>query len=106
MVRRTVSVISGKLIFRFTKASTAISLAAFNTAGRVPPTSPAWRARSFDEVDIGYTEAQAVAEARRCLSCGLCSDCHMCAEACEAGAIDFGLREEHREVKVGAVVHV
>ena len=34
MVRRTVSVIWGKLILRFTKASmTAISLAAFNTAG-------------------------------------------------------------------------
>jgi heterodisulfide reductase subunit A-like polyferredoxin len=70
----------------------------------VPARKPAWRAKSFDEVQIGYTEEQAVAEARRCLSCGLCSDCHMCAEACEAGAIDFGLREEHREVKVGAVV--
>ena len=70
----------------------------------VPAREPAWRARSFDEVDIGYTEAQAVAEARRCLSCGLCSDCHMCSEACEAGAIDFGMQEEHREVKVGAVV--
>ena len=70
----------------------------------VPAREPAWRARSFDEVDIGYTEVQAVAEARRCLSCGLCSDCHMCSEACEAGAISFGMQEEHREVKVGAVV--
>jgi heterodisulfide reductase subunit A-like polyferredoxin len=70
----------------------------------VPARKAAWRARSFDEVDIGYTEVQAVAEARRCLSCGLCSDCHICAEACEARAIDFGMLEEHREVKVGAVV--
>jgi heterodisulfide reductase subunit A-like polyferredoxin len=70
----------------------------------VPALEPAGRARSFDEVHIGYTEEQAVAEARRCLSCGICSDCHMCADACQAGAIDFGLREEHREVKVGAVV--
>ena len=70
----------------------------------VPAREAAWRARSFDEVDIGYTEAQAVAEARRCLSCGICSDCHMCAVACEAGAIDFGMLEQRREVKVGAVV--
>ena len=70
----------------------------------VPALAPAERARSFDEVQIGYTEEQAVAEARRCLSCGICSDCHMCADACEAGAINFAMQEEHRQVKVGAVV--
>src|SRR5207249_9527766 len=46
IARRTVSDICGKLIWRFTKASTAISLAAFKTAGMVPPASPALRARS------------------------------------------------------------
>jgi heterodisulfide reductase subunit A-like polyferredoxin len=70
----------------------------------VPALDPVERAKSFDEVETGYTEEQAVAEARRCLSCGICSDCHMCADACQAGAIDFGMREEHREVNVGAVV--
>jgi heterodisulfide reductase subunit A-like polyferredoxin len=70
----------------------------------VPALEAAGRAKSFDEVHIGYTEEQAMEEARRCLSCGICSDCHMCADACEAHAIDFSLQEEHREVKVGAVV--
>ena len=44
ITRRTVSVICGKLIFPFTNASTATSFAAFNTAGNVPPVSPARRA--------------------------------------------------------------
>jgi heterodisulfide reductase subunit A-like polyferredoxin len=84
----------------------AIDTAGWQTQRQVPVPAldPADRARSFDEVQIGYTEEQAVAEARRCLSCGICSDCHMCADACEAGAIDFGMREQHRVVKVGAVV--
>ena len=59
---------------------------------------------SFEEVYTGYTEEQAMAEAHRCLGCGICSDCHMCAEACQAGAIDFTMQEKRREVKVGAVV--
>ncbi len=70
----------------------------------VPALDPVKRAKCFDEVHIGYTEEQAIAEARRCLSCGICSDCRMCAEACEAGAISFDMLEERREVKVGAVV--
>ncbi|SPF44242.1 heterodisulfide reductase, subunit L [Candidatus Sulfopaludibacter sp. SbA4] len=70
----------------------------------VPALDPAERAKSFDEVQTGYTEEQAVAEARRCLSCGICSDCHMCADQCQAGAIDFGMREERRQVTAGAVV--
>src|SRR2546423_1808598 len=45
ITRATVSQICGKRTCRFKKAATATSLAAFMTAGRVPPLSPARRAR-------------------------------------------------------------
>ena len=70
----------------------------------VPSLDPASRARSFDEVHIGYTEEQARAEAERCLGCAICCDCHLCAAACDAHAIDYGQKEQVRELQVGAVV--
>ena len=84
----------------------AIDTAGWQTQRQVPVPAIelARRATSFDEVHTGYTEEQALAEARRCLSCGICSDCQRCADACQARAIDFGSLEQHREVKVGAVV--
>jgi heterodisulfide reductase subunit A-like polyferredoxin len=65
---------------------------------------PALRKRSFDEVDIGYTRQQAISEAKRCLACGICCDCHICATACQANAIDYFQKEEIVELNVGAVV--
>ena len=35
----------------------------------MPELEPSYRARSMEEVACGYTEAQAVAEAHRCLNC-------------------------------------
>jgi heterodisulfide reductase subunit A-like polyferredoxin len=65
---------------------------------------PATRGRTFAEVHVGYTEAEAVAEAKRCLACGICSDCHLCETACQAHAIDYLQREQRLALKVGAVV--
>jgi hypothetical protein len=70
----------------------------------VPSLDPATRSQSFDEVDIGYTPGQAIAEAKRCLECGVCCDCHICSTACQANAIDYTQKEETRELNVGAVV--
>ena len=70
----------------------------------VPSLDPATRSQSFDEVDIGYTPGQAIAEAKRCLECGVCCDCHICATACQANAIDYTQQPETRELNVGAVV--
>jgi NADPH-dependent glutamate synthase beta subunit-like oxidoreductase/coenzyme F420-reducing hydrogenase delta subunit/ferredoxin len=39
--------------------------------------------RTFDEVDQGLTEAQAVAEAERCIRCGPCQECKVCVGVCE-----------------------
>jgi heterodisulfide reductase subunit A-like polyferredoxin len=62
------------------------------------------RAESFEEVDHGYTEEQARKEATRCLSCGICSECLSCVDACDVQAIDMQQPAATREVTVGAVV--
>ncbi len=50
---------------------------------------PRVRKKDFDEVDLGYSIEQAVAEARRCLQCGSCCECRICESACtDIGAID------------------
>ncbi|MFU8855890.1 MAG: FAD-dependent oxidoreductase [Deferrisomatales bacterium] len=62
------------------------------------------RRRSFDEVALGYTEAEARHEAERCLSCGVCSECYACVEACKAGAVVHEELEQEEWLQVGAVV--
>jgi heterodisulfide reductase subunit A len=69
---------------------------------REPP--PAERIQGILEVEQGFTEEEARAEASRCLDCGVCSECHACVRACPAGAIDFSQRDHEMELDVGAVV--
>ncbi len=70
----------------------------------IPALDPATRATGFHEVHVGYNEAEAKAEASRCLSCGICCDCHLCDDACGPKAIDYTQKEAIRELKVGAIV--
>jgi heterodisulfide reductase subunit A-like polyferredoxin len=58
----------------------------------------------FNEVYYGLTEAEARAEASRCLSCGICSECLQCVFACRANAIDHNQVEKTIELQVGAVL--
>jgi heterodisulfide reductase subunit A-like polyferredoxin len=62
------------------------------------------RVGSFQEVETGLTEEQALAEAERCLNCGLCSECKECVEACKQNAIDHTMGERRIELEVGSVV--
>lgn len=62
------------------------------------------RRRSFDEVCLGLDEAEAAAEAQRCLACGVCSECLLCEKACEKRAVRHDEKPETLELKVGAVV--
>jgi heterodisulfide reductase subunit A-like polyferredoxin len=62
------------------------------------------RLMNFDEVEKGLTEAQALAEAERCLNCALCSECMQCVEACKQNAIDHAMKERIIDLQVGAVV--
>lgn len=49
---------------------------------------PAERLQDFREVQQGLTKEEAVAEAKRCLSCGLCLDCDNCWMYCQDKAVE------------------
>ena len=48
-----------------------------------PQRLPRVRCRDFDEVDMGLSTDEAVAEAKRCLQCSVCCECRTCEQACE-----------------------
>ncbi len=62
------------------------------------------RVKTFSEFTQAFGEDQAVAEAERCLQCGVCSECLECVYACRAGAVNHAMVEGTREFKVGAVI--
>jgi heterodisulfide reductase subunit A-like polyferredoxin len=64
----------------------------------------ATRTRSFEEVNLGFTEEEARAEAARCLQCGVCSECLSCYYKCAAGAINHNDAVRFDQIKVGAVI--
>ena len=66
--------------------------------------APAKRLRNFEEVEKGLTEAQALAEAERCLNCALCSECNQCVDICEQHAIDHAMKERTVKLEVGSVI--
>ncbi len=55
---------------------------------------PDERTGDFDEVNQGFTQEQAMAEASRCLDCAICSECRLCETACAAKAINHDQQEE------------
>jgi heterodisulfide reductase subunit A-like polyferredoxin len=74
--------------------------------GRVPMPELSVEARrhGFDEVERGYSDELAQAEAARCLACGLCSECLSCQYVCKAEAIHHTDVERLETVEVGAVI--
>jgi Pyruvate/2-oxoacid:ferredoxin oxidoreductase delta subunit len=55
------------------------------------------RLTSFTEVVQGLTPTEAVYEAKRCLSCGTCSECDGCLAACpEDAVIKLGTGQRYR----------
>lgn len=58
--------------------------------------APEVRTRSFEEIQLGFTEEQARSEASRCLQCGVCAECLQCLQACE-GPQAIRLSEEDSE---------
>jgi len=65
-------------------------------AGRMKP--------DMSEINLGYDKNQALYEAKRCLECGLCSNCRECVKACAAGAILHDEQPEERTLRVGGVI--
>lgn len=62
------------------------------------------RKSHFREVGLGFTEEEAKREAVRCLSCGICSECYQCVDACIAGALKHEETFEEETLEVGAVI--
>jgi heterodisulfide reductase subunit A len=62
------------------------------------------RVSNFDEVELGYTQEMAMEEARRCISCGVCTECRECVALCEREAIDHTMRDEYVNLDVGTIV--
>ena len=62
------------------------------------------RVNNFQEVELGYTEGMAVEEAKRCLSCGVCTECRECVALCERQAIDHTMRDKYVDLDVGTII--
>ncbi len=71
-----------------------------------PKLPAAERVKGFDEIYGEITEEEAQAEAERCLTCGVCSECLQCVYACQKHCIDHDMQEEILELQVGSVVLV
>lgn len=70
----------------------------------MPKLAPGLRAHQWDEVELGFTEEQAIAEAKRCLHCGVCVDCYACVDACQPGAVNHLMKDETLELDVGQIL--
>ncbi|MCL0050838.1 4Fe-4S dicluster domain-containing protein, partial [Dehalococcoidia bacterium] len=64
------------------------------------------RVADFREVALGYTESEAVGEASRCLAGQIegCIECRECKRRCDAGAINYEMKDEVIEVEVGNII--
>ena len=71
---------------------------------KMAQTDMATRQRAFTEINRGYTAEQAIAEAKRCLACGLCSECMECVKVCSPGAIFHNQQAQERQIDVGSVI--
>ena len=71
---------------------------------RMPQLPLAERLGNFRQVDLGLSEEQALAEAERCLTCGICSECLECVQICQPQAIDHEAQARDIALHVGAVI--
>ncbi|MBN2061546.1 MAG: FAD-dependent oxidoreductase [Deltaproteobacteria bacterium] len=62
------------------------------------------RDRNFREISLGFSEEEAREESRRCLECGICSECFQCVKACLANAVDHDMRPREYTVEVGGII--
>ena len=70
---------------------------------QMPTISGDWT-KSFKEINLGFDKEAALAEAERCINCGLCSECMQCVRECQAGAVAHEQRPQRLEINVGAIL--
>jgi heterodisulfide reductase subunit A-like polyferredoxin len=62
------------------------------------------RRGNYEEVELGFDEARAVQEAKRCLSCRRCLGCALCWAECKPEAINFELEDEVFDLEFDEVI--
>jgi len=62
------------------------------------------RIDNFVEVEGGYNDESAQAEAARCLACGICSECMSCTFACGVDAINHDMVANQETIQAGAII--
>jgi heterodisulfide reductase subunit A len=104
--RETLAIEEGKAPERIGETEIAELKKRFPAQKRVemPKLTPAKRIKAFKEIEQGYTIDQAQREAGRCLACGGCAECRECEKLCQAGAIDYGMKDEVVEAEVGSII--
>ncbi|RLB79333.1 MAG: hypothetical protein DRH17_13930, partial [Deltaproteobacteria bacterium] len=70
----------------------------------MPEISVEERKGNFKEVETGFPEEVAVAEAKRCLSCRRCLGCALCWAECKPEAINFDLPDQDLDLVVDKVI--
>ncbi len=95
-------------VIKFTKAElqARVEQGEIHATGRVPMVELPVKSRidSFQEIELGYTDEQAQAEASRCLSCAICSECLSCEYICGTKAVNHNAVETVEQIQVGAVI--
>jgi heterodisulfide reductase subunit A-like polyferredoxin len=70
----------------------------------MPEIPVAERQGNFKEVETGFPEDVAVAEAKRCLSCRRCLGCALCWAECKPEAINFEMPDQDVDLAVDKVI--
>ncbi len=70
----------------------------------VPARLPLDQRDGYAEIEQTLDQSAAVTEAKRCLACGICSECMQCVAACTAEAIIHDMLPEEVTIDVGAIL--
>ena len=62
------------------------------------------RTGNFDEVELGFTEEMALAEAVRCLSCRRCIGCGLCLAECDPQAVIYDETSEKITLEADSII--
>jgi heterodisulfide reductase subunit A-like polyferredoxin len=62
------------------------------------------RRDNYNEVELGFNEERALAEAKRCLSCRRCLGCALCWAECKPEAIVFEMEDEFYDLEADAII--
>jgi heterodisulfide reductase subunit A-like polyferredoxin len=71
---------------------------------KMPELTHEERNLNFKEVELGFSEEMALAEASRCLSCRRCIGCGLCLAECDQDAIIYDETAQKIEIEADAIV--